>query len=106
MRLITLYSILFISIQTFAQKVDPPCPKPTSEQIKELCETIYINDEVKGDDANYFAYTYERDLWDMACADPRKDSWEEGKAKFKRCGNSIRPCLSSAVVGAREPLYQ
>ncbi len=81
---------LFCSLQLVAQEVkdDCDCPEPTKEQFSKVCVSIYQKSGAH--DPTYASFSYQENLWRLACVDPAKDSKAEKARKIQCMWNKYR----------------
>ena len=71
------------------QKEDCDCPEPTKEQFSNVCQNLY-DKEPAYDENGPVGYQYQADLWEMSCADLKKDSKEIAWKKIECMWNKYR----------------
>jgi hypothetical protein len=67
---------------------DCDCPEPTKEQFFNLCQNLYDKEPYEG--PGPFGYQYQEDLWEISCADLKKDSKEIAWKKIECMWNKYR----------------
>jgi len=71
-----------LTTQAQEKKVeDCDCPKPTRDQFMGICNAIY--DKEDGNEDLGIGYKYQELLWEISCADPKKDSPEVAVKKIQ-----------------------
>ena len=90
--LITICLLVTTIFTTQAQEKkveDCDCPEPTKSQISNLCQNLYDN-EPAWDENDPVGYQYQANLWEMSCADLKKDSKEIAWKKIECMWNKYR----------------
>src|SRR5690606_6130820 len=80
------------------QEIDE-CPAPSEEKIATLCLTV--RNPVEDLSADSIGFTYHKALWNLACATPRVDSAEIGRAKVKAYWDKYKKDIRCPETGQR-----
>jgi hypothetical protein len=91
--LLTICVLFTISFGSLAQENqltvdDCNCPKPSKDDLLNICHSIYVKQKYDGTEP--FVFEYQRRLWKAACVDPLKDTPEEAIKKIQCFWNKYR----------------
>jgi len=77
---------------------DCDCPPPSQTKRDTMCRQI-AGRLIDEDEDSEFGYLYEKTLWEISCADPKKDTFEEAKAKIQCMWNKYKELCACDVSG-------
>lgn len=75
------------------------CPPPVRWKYISICNDITTRSKVPLNERDYYEYRYEKQLWEMACADPLVDDFETAKKKIQAMWEKYKKQFTCDTLG-------